>query len=403
MRTYIHRDIEPTLIRAVKTFSAVALTGPRQSGKSTLLRRLFSKTHRYVTLDDPQARDLASRDPQLFLNQLRGPAIIDEIQYAPELMPYIKMRIDEHRSKKGSYILTGSQQFTMMRHLTESLAGRVALFDLLPFSWFEKRTAKSSKRLITSLGGFVHACLKGSFPETTTLPVAALQEWYASYVNTYLEKDVRGQYDIGNLRDFQRFIQLLAARTAQILNCSSFANDLGVSVTTVKRWLSVLEAGRIVYLLQPFYENFGKRIIKMPKVYFLDCGLAAYLSGIRTEEHLMKGPMAGALFETFCLQETFKMLLAKGGRPQLFYLRTNNDLEVDLLIRIKNGKWLPVEIKMSQTPKPSMASGILRFKQLFDKLPTTDGVVVTLADREFPLSASVNARPLEQYLRDLDS
>ena len=196
-------------------------------------------------------------------------------------------------------------------------------------------------------------------------------------------------------------IELLASRSAQVLNLSSFANDIGVSVNTIKSWISILEASRIIFLLPPYYENLGKRITKAPKVYFLDCGLVCYLVGIHDKDHLLKGPMAGALFETFCVQETVKMLLNQGKRPEIYYIRTHNDLEIDLIIKGKNNNLYPFEIKFTKTPKISMALPIQRFKTTFSKLKIADGNIISLSEEQFPLTKSVSTLGLDKYLSNI--
>ena len=398
---YIPRQCEAVLRNAAGQFPAVAVTGPRQSGKSTLLRHVFEKTHRYVTLDDPLLRQRALSDPKSFLEDLGAKAIIDEIQYVPEILSYVKIAIDNRRDKPGQFLLTGSQQFTMIKNLGDSLAGRIALLDLLPFSWREKRGDHHLKNLKTPSAGFIHACLQGSYPEVAVRQNMDRASWYGSYLDTDLERDVRTLYDIGNLRDFQRFLQLLAARTAQILNLSSFASDLGTSVNTIKKWISILEASRIIYSLSPYYEHFGKRITKAPKIYFLDCGLVCYLVGIQSQDHLLKGPMAGALFETFCVQETVKAFLNRGVRPPIFYLRMNNDLEIDLIVKGSDMRLYPYEIKLTRTPKTSMASSIQRFKALFPKLAIMDGSILSLSEADGPLTKNVTMKTVSHYLERL--
>lgn len=391
---YITRDIETTLRRVLGSFPSVAVTGPRQSGKSTLLKELLGD-YRYISLDDPLLREQALSDPVLLLDSVGDRVIIDEIQLAPGLLSYIKMRIDNNRGQKGGYVFTGSQQFSMIRDLGDSLAGRIGLLDLLPFSVAEKQ------RAIEMLGGqacFIDACLRGGWPELVVDPATHPGDWYGSYLQTYIERDVRTLHNIGNLRDFQRFMHLLAVRCSQVLNYSELSAEVGVSVPTVKSWLSVLEASRLLYLLPPYYSNLGKRIVKAPKIYFTDCGLVCYLTGIKDADHVMQGPMAGALFENFCIQEILKIFFSRGQRPSLFYLRTNNDLEVDLLIEESFDKLIPVEFKLSKTPTRKMASGIQRFWKLFPTLKTASGMVVCLADLEAPLAADVNATPVERFL-----
>ena len=398
---YIKREIENKLISLSKTFPAIALTGPRQSGKSTLLKHIFSKTHKYITFDDPTVRERAIKDPKLFIGSIEDKAIIDEIQYVPEILSYLKISIDENRNKKGRFLLTGSQQFIMIKNLGDSLAGRIALMELLPFNIMEKNKISNLKNVKTALGSFIHSCLVGSFPEVAVNKKIDVSSWYSSYISTYLERDIKAIYDVGSLRDFHRFIELLASRSAQVLNLSSFANDIGVSVNTIKSWISILEASRIIFLLPPYYENLGKRITKSPKIYFLDCGLVCYLVGIHDKDHLLKGPMAGALFETFCVQETVKIFLNQGKRPEIYYIRTHNDLEIDLIIKGKNNNLYPFEIKFTKTPKTSMTLPIQRFKTTFSKLKIADGNVISLSEERFPLIKGVSTIGLNEYLSSM--
>jgi len=278
------------------------------------------------------------------------------------------------------------------------LAGRIALLDLLPLSYEEKKRVGLIFGASMGQSGFLHACLKGSYPEMAINPKMDRQRWYSSYLGTYLERDVRGVYDIGNLRDFQRFIQMLASRTAQILNLSSLSGDIGVSVNTVKKWISVLEASHIIFLLSPYFESFGKRITKSPKIYFLDSGFACYLTGIADRGQLMRGPMAGALFETFCIQETVKMLVNRGVRPDIYYLRTNNGLEIDLIIRANGGRLYPFEVKMTQTPNAFMAGAFHKYKSLFPKLRIAPGRIIYLGAQNIQLSRDSWAVSFDSYM-----
>jgi len=396
--TYIPRQIEPLLKKLVGQFPAVAVTGPRQCGKSTLLRHLFGATHRYLSFDSPLLREQATADPKLFLEDAGDRFILDEIQYVPQLLSYVKILIDQDREKRGRFIFTGSQQFPMIKDLGDSLAGRIALLDLLPFHAEERAgIPKLGGKLASPREAFLYACLHSAFPELNLHSDIDRSIWYGSYLQTYLERDIRTLYNIGELREFQRFMQLLASRTAQILNLSAFSRDLGVSVNTVKTWLSILEASRMIYLLSPYYQNFGKRVTQSPKVYFLDCGLVCYLTGIETEAHILNGPMAGALFETYCIQETLKTLLFQGRRPRLYYLRTQNGLEIDLLVEGQERELFPCEIKLTKTPKLDMADPINRFKTLFPKLTVGAGRILCLAEDNHSLTKDVKVQTLAEY------
>jgi predicted AAA+ superfamily ATPase len=391
---YTHREIEQKVTRLVRSFPSIAVTGPRQSGKSTLLMNTL-RDYRYVTLDDPLTRDKAISDPLFFLDSLGERTIIDEIQYAPRILSYVKMNIDRNRAGKGLYVFTGSQQFTMIKDLGDSLAGRIALLDLLPFSVPEK---KNSMKVKTALEYFVHAALTGSYPELVVDKSLDVYSWYGSYIQTYLERDIRSIYDIGNLRDFQGFMQLLAGRCSQVLNLSDFSKDLGVSVPTIKSWLSVLEASRIIYLLPPYYNNLGKRIVKSPKVYFTDIGIVCYLCGIRDMTHLLQGPMAGPLFENFCVQETIKAFFNRAFPPRIYYLRTGNNIEVDLILEGSAGSLIPVEIKLTKTPSLGMGSGISRFRKVFSGLQIGEGLIVSLTEETVPLSRDLTVITFDDYL-----
>lgn len=400
--TYIHRQIEEILEYAIKHFPALALTGPRQSGKSTLLEHIFGKTHTIVSFDDPITRERAISDPKLFIESAGEKIIFDEIQYVPQILSYIKILIDKDRHKYGRFIITGSQQFNLIKNLGDTLAGRIALFNLLTFSVEEKRHVSFlTDKLSTAQECFIHSCLRGSFPETTIYPDIDFDTWCGSYLQTYLERDIRTIYNIGILREFQQFLRLLAGRCSQILNLSSFANDLGVSVNTIKKWISILAACQIIYILPPYYRNLGKRITKSPKVYFSDIGLVCYLTGVKTKEHLFNGPLAGALFENFVIQETVKYFFNKGIQPNLYYLRTHNNIEIDLIIE-KNLQLYPFEIKLTKTPNVGMASPIERFKKIFSKLKINTGSVISISEENVALTKNVSVINMDSYLRQLE-
>jgi len=390
---YIQRCIEGVLSQTTQQFSAVAVTGPRQSGKSTLLKHSLPD-YTYITLDDPLIRRQANDDPVLFLDSIKTPVIIDEFQYAPDLLHYIKIRIDENRAAKGRFVLTGSQQFIATKGLSESLAGRIALLELPPFCIQESQEAGRSAEPIDM---FVENTLRGCYPELVLNKAIDSRQWYSSYVQTYLERDIRTLYDIGNLRDFERVLQMLAARCSQQLNYSTISRDVGVSVNTVKRWVSVLEACRIIYLLPAYYRNLGQRLVKAPKVYFLDSGLVCYLTGLSDRRHLLDGPMAGALFENLCVQEALKCALSKGTAPRMSYLRTQNGFEVDLIIEADGGSLYPFEFKLSGTPKRSMAKSLERFITELEPKNSKAGTVVSIGKSVLPLTRNVQSNNLLEF------
>ncbi len=379
MRVYVPREIEPVLRECVASFASVVITGPRQSGKTTLVRQALPG-YRYVSLDDPLLRSQAETDPELLLGNPDEPVILDEIQHAPSLLTYVKRRIDERRDTPGRFVITGSQQFAVMRGVTESLAGRAAALELLPFTLGEASVLRQDSDGASPAEAFVSACLSGLYPEPLANPGMAADRWQSAYVQTYLERDVRGLYDVGSLRDFERFLVILAARCSQTLNMTSLASDVGVAVNTIKRWLSILEAGRIVYLLEPYYANIGRRLVRSPKVYFMDCGLVCYLTHIRDPEHLLHGPMAGALFECLCVQEAVKACVNAGAPPRLSYFRSQAGLEVDLLVEGANRSLVPFEFKTARTLRTDMAASIGKLRALLGSDSVRPGYVVSLSD-----------------------
>lgn len=394
---YIKREIENVLKRSSKQFPCLALTGPRQSGKSTVLKHIFGATHTVVSFDDPLTRQRVISDPKLFVASFEEPIIFDEIQYVPELLSYLKIKIDEERHKKNRFIITGSQQFNLIKNLSDSLAGRIALFSLLPFSKQEKTLIKNFKETNTK-NIFINACLRGSFPEINIFPKINFETWYSSYLQTYLERDIRSIYDVGNLREFQRFIQLLASQCSQILNLSDLSKELGITVNTLKKWISVLEASHIIYLLYPFYRNLGKRITKSPKVYFLDCGLVCYLTGIRDKHYLFNGPLASPLFENYVVQETVKSFLNYNKKLNIYYARTHNQVEVDLIVE-KNMRVFPIEIKLSMSPTAQMAKPIEQYQNIFSNLNIAKGKIISLCEENLPLTKNARVEPLDNFLQ----
>ncbi len=394
MAAYVKREIEPVLRECLGSFPAVVLTGPRQSGKTTLVRHLASD-YRYISLDDPLLRSQAERDPELLLGEPGDRVILDEIQNVPGLLTRVKLRIDERRHVPGRFVITGSQQLAVMRGVTESLAGRTAILELLPFTLREAHSAHAESVSPSMVERFTQACLSGLYPEPVVLRGMAAERWQSAYVQTYIERDVRSIYDIGSLRDFERFLVILASRCSQTLNMTSLASDVGVAVNTIKRWISILEAGRIVYLLEPYYANLGKRLVRSPKLYFMDCGLVCYLTRVRDPEHLLHGPMAGPLFECLCVQEAVKACMNAGIPPRLSYLRTQHGLEVDLLVEGPNRTLVPFEFKAARTPRTDMAASIGKLQGLLGPERLADGYVVSLSERTDALTAHARLLPLD--------
>ncbi len=376
------RILEHTIQRAMKTFPAVLITGPRQSGKTTLLTERFSATHRFLSLENPDVRARAIEDPVAFFRENPPPVILDEIQYVPELLHYIKTLIDEDR-RAGRWLLSGSQNFILMQGVSQSLSGRVAVLTLLPFSIGESlglgdrylsidqilsglfsKDSVSKNHLPQKAGiSLDDWLLRGSFPEIRNNPAVDRQLWCSSYIQTYLERDVRQIVNVGDLNSFERFLRVCAARTGRILNMSEISRDIGVTVPTVKKWISILEASYQIYLLPPHFQNFGKRMIKSPKLYFMDTAVATYLIGLHQSEPTVHGPMIGPLFETLVISELVKMFYNRGERPELYFWRSRGGLEVDAIID-RNNRLYPIEMKSTATLMPNHANALAQWRRL---------------------------------------
>ena len=383
MKTYYPRNLETLLNQYLKGFPVVGITGPRQSGKSTLLQQLLGKTYQYITFDDYRMVEFFYEDPNKFMETYSDKVIFDEVQKVPEIFNYIKIAVDNDRQNYGKFILTGSSQFAFIRKITESLAGRIGLLTLLPFEYSE--LPKNVKR---------DALYEGAYPELINRQYALKDEWYASYLETYIEKDVRQVYDIGNIRDFRRLILLLAANVGSILNMSRFANDLGVAVSTIKKWISVLEASYMVFLLPAYTQNARKSIVKSPKIYFIDNGLVTYLCGISTRELFERGPMGGALFENYIVSEVHKRMINVPRFNFLYYYKEQRGLEIDLIIDDFQNRML-IEIKSNSTFRPKMVAPIETF------LKDGDHGFLVYRGENFPYKPPIHILNYEHFLEKI--
>jgi len=380
---HIERALSSEVERAARAFSAVLLTGPRRSGKTTLLRALRPDAD-YHLLEDPDSVARFRADPRGFLSGLRLPAILDEVQNVPEIFSYVRARIDAEPRKRGQWFLTGSQEAPLMRGVTESMAGRAAVLHLWPMS-----TAETPR---VSL-------YRGGFPEVLARPSTA-DLWLRSYVQSYLERDVRAVTNVRDISTFRRFVALVASLTGQMLNKTALAAPLGVSVPTISEWLSVLEVTGQILLVPPYFKNFGKRLVKTPKLYFVDSGLACHLLGIESARALERSPFLGSIFEGFVASEIAKRQINRGGRPEIYYFRDHQGLEVDFVVPHRSDLLL-IEAKASRTPVPQMAESLSRLRAAITSLHTT----AFLVHRTLPTSPGTSAlRPgvravgLEQLL-----
>jgi len=403
---YIRRTLESAFLEASQHFPVILVTGARQVGKTTFLRELGEPDRSYVSLDDPRILELARTDPALFTQKYTGPVIIDEIQYAPELLPYIKMAVDADRAP-GRFWLTGSQQFHLMKEVSESLAGRVAIMRLLglsrreqdrmggdsgPFmptreilsSRLESMTPLTLKALYTLIW-------RGAYPALAADPGLDRDLYYSSYVQTYLQRDVRDLAKVGDEATFLRFVRACAARTAQLLNIADLARDADVSPNTAKSWLSILETSGVVYLLEPFFSNLTKRLVKTRKLYFLDTGLCSWLTEWGSPESLEAGAASGAMLETWILVELLKSWWHNGKRAPFHYYRDKDKKEIDLLIT-QDDVLYPLEFKKTASPDKRSA----RHFGVLDRLGRSigSGGVVCLAETSIPLSDGVVGIPV---------
>ncbi|MBT7710236.1 MAG: ATP-binding protein [Deltaproteobacteria bacterium] len=355
----ITRKITTVLLEMAASFPIVTITGPRQSGKTTLAKMTFPSKD-YVSLEDLDTRQFAESDPRGFLGQYPQGAVIDEVQHVPSLLSYIQTIVDT-KKVNGMYILTGSNQFEYIQSISQSLAGRTGILKLLPFSYSEIYSNRYEK--IEDL------IYKGFYPRIFDQKIKP-EYFLTGYLETYVERDVRSLIRLKDLMQFHRFLQLCAGRTGQIINFSSLGNELGVTNKTVRHWISILEASYLVFLLQPYYRNFNKRITKAPKLYFMDIGLAVHLLGIQHPGQLITHPLRGELFETFVVGEFLKYRYNQGKRSNIFYFRDHVGNEVDLVIETGNGT-VPVEIKSSQTIAPKFFKGLDYYRKIAGTVPVS--------------------------------
>jgi uncharacterized protein len=389
---YVHRELEEQVRRAMKGFPAVVLTGPRRAGKTWLLQHLFPKADYYL-LEDPDIVARLRADPHGFLDAVRTPAILDEVQHVPEVFAHVRARIDRQPRRAGQWLLTGSQESSLMRGVSESMAGRAAVLQLWPFS--SRETAKAG-------------LLRGGYPEAVARPGNA-RLWFASYLQTYLERDVRAVTAVRDLATFRRFLALLASRHGQMLNKTDLAAPLGVSVPTIAQWLGVLETTAQILIVPPFYENLGKRLVKSPKVYLADSGLACHLLGIDTATELARSPFAGVLFEGFLAAEIVKAQVNAGRRRELYYFRDEQGLEVDFMVPGRGGSLTLVECKAGKTVVPAMAAPMQRLAEVVKrKRPRISAVNMFLVhqaprseNRIKAAAPGVRALPWPDFLKEL--
>lgn len=351
----IEREMAKVLKRRASEFPVVTITGPRQSGKTTLVRACFPR-HDYVNLEDPETRELAENDYHRFFSLHPAPVIVDEIQRVPKLASAIQSLVDKRRGTCGQFILTGSHQPLLRETVSQSLAGRSALLKLLPLDLAELKDAPKVRLSQDAL------ILRGGMPELATSHVEA-NVYYKNYLQTYLERDVRQMVNIRNAAAFRRFLTLLAGRVGQLANLNTLSGEVGVSHTTLSEWLNVLEASFIVFRLEPYFANVGKRLVKTPKLYFTETGLAACLLGLKTEAQVARDPLRGSLFENLIVSDILKRKLNRDAEGELYFFRTNDGTEVDLLEQTDEGLH-PVEIKASMTWSRSLADGLRKYKRL---------------------------------------
>jgi predicted AAA+ superfamily ATPase len=383
---WITREIEDSLLRSARTRPAVVLTGARQTGKTTTLRRLFP-AHRFVSLDLPTEAEQAEKEPSAFLGRHPPPVVIDEVQYAPALLRHLKTAIDQDRSAHGRYLLTGSQKFTLMRGVSESLAGRVDVLELEGLSLREIRTAHRGVTVEAAL-------LRGSLPELHANPDIDGVAFYNSYLATYLERDIRSLARVGSLRDFERFLRACALRSANLLNKAELARDVGIAPSTANEWLSMLETSGQVVLLEPYFSNRTKSLAKSPKLYLADTGLLCALLNVRSEEELRRSPLAGAIWETFvCAQLRHRE--RRAGRAKSLYFWRDRTREVDFVVET-GGRLELLEAKWTELPGADDTANLDHVRRVLGGRFVSSGAIVCRAATGFPIGDGWRVAPLDE-------
>ncbi|MFZ0243467.1 MAG: ATP-binding protein [Desulfobacterales bacterium] len=375
-----------------RQFPAVVLTGARQVGKTALVRRVFPD-HAYVSLDLPAAAEQAENSPARFLTDYPEPLVIDEVQYAPALFRHLKVKIDEDK-RPGRFILTGSQNFRLMQGISESLAGRCGVLQMLNLSLDELMASVPDASEETYL-------VKGGWPELHARSDLDPHFWYAAYLSTYLERDVRNILNVGSLRDFDRFLRAAAARTGQLLSFSDLARDVGIAPNTAKQWVSVLQASGQILLLEPYHRNFGKRLVKSPKIYLCDTGLALFLMGFDSWQAAARSPLAGALWETHVVMQVVKHFTAKGKVVPLWFWRTAGGAEVDLLIE-RGGRFTAIEAKFTERPESSDLKGIAALESFYGPNSLIEGIIACRTARAYEMAARISAVPAKKITQHLE-
>jgi uncharacterized protein len=389
---YLPRSIEKEALLLAENYPVLTITGPRQSGKTTLARFLF-KDLPYVSFENPDVRALAANDPRKFLDQLPKGAILDEVQHVPAIISYLQQIADE-KGLEVLFILTGSNHFSLMSEITQSLAGRTGILKLLPFSILEigDSALDSTDKLL----------YRGFYPQAYTRTLSPTRI-YRNYYETYLQKDIRQLIQVKDLNLFDKFIRICAGRVGTLLNASALANETGVSVTTVKSWISVLEASYILFLLPPYYENINKRLIKSPKLYFYDTGLVSYLLGINDQSQMTRDPLRGFLFENMVIMEVVKHFYNTGQDPRVFFYRDSHHNEVDLIIKIQD-QMAAVEIKSAQTFNNDFLKGLKKLGELYTNRIRMDFLVYDGSMEQFGHHSILNFRTfIQEFPNTLDN